>query len=134
MKLKSSVFLMSLVYAITQVINILLGILMKGSAFYSQKSFFVFVIVSTFGVGLIGMLVGFIYSKLFDKLPGSNLYMKTSIYLVGINLLLFLIMSLPKGFNQQALINLGISILVAIGGGLLFSWMYTKFSKISGQP
>lgn len=129
MKTKLVTLLMSIVFGITQIGNIGIGILLKRVENIYTKPFLFFVAFSIIGVTLIGALVGMLFSKNYERLPFSNIYLKTSTFLVTLNLGLFLAFSLPKGINVSGVIDLVITMVFAIGGGCLFSLMYSKMNK-----
>jgi uncharacterized membrane protein YbjE (DUF340 family) len=124
---------MFIVYFATQLVVISKGLILHRNIGELPKSYLALVAFTLLGIGFIGSVAGFIYSKIFRFLPPYNLYLLTSAYLLFLNLFLVGWAISQKGTENIGKIQVSLNftgmiqvILSSIIGGCIFAWMYQK--------
>ncbi len=121
-------------YGLLEVIGLLFALLSgRLHALPSEFTWIKFIKMSMFltiGVGLIGILLGYLFSKFQNRIPLHNIYVKSICYHIAILLLL----ASFKGIPYFLSFDFVFSLVLTVSLGWFFIWFYKKIDKETDNP
>lgn len=97
---------------------------------FTWEKFYSLSVTLSFGVGILGVLIGYLFGKFQHRIPLNNIYVKSISY----HIVILLIMSFYKGISYLTSYDFAFSVTLVIFIGWFFIWFYKLIAKETDDP
>ncbi|OGW23853.1 MAG: hypothetical protein A2X59_06200 [Nitrospirae bacterium GWC2_42_7] len=97
---------------------------------FTWEKFYSLSVTLSFGVGLLGVLIGYFFGKFQHRIPFNNIYVKSIAY----HLVILILISFYKGISYLTSLDFAFSVALIIFVGWFFIRFYKLIAKGTGDP
>lgn len=92
---------------------------------FTWEKFYSLSVTLSFGVGLLGVIIGYLFGKLQNRIPFNNIYVKSIFY----HMVILFLMSFYKGISYLISFDFAFSVALVIFIGWFFILFYKLIAK-----